>query len=93
MAFKNITRHDNCDIYKGTRYNDIEPYGFDKSKTLGEMIDLAVLHKCPIIVKAGTNAKWYLKGKGRDDNLLKVMIEMAKYKYERPGVFCIHIEY
>jgi hypothetical protein len=92
MAFKKLTHHE-CDIYKGTRYNDIEPYGFDKSKTLGEMIDLAVLHKCPIIVKAGTNAKWYLKGKGRDDNLLKVMIEMAKYKYERPGVFCIHIEY
>jgi hypothetical protein len=92
MAFKSMVRVNKCDILKGTRYNDIEPYGFDKLKTLGEMIDLAVLHKCPIIIKAGTNAKWYLKGKGRSYDSLKGKITENIGK-EKDGVYCIIIQY
>jgi hypothetical protein len=91
MSFKSITAHIGCDFLKGTRYNDIEPYGFDKSKTLGEMIDIAIENGCPIIIKAGADAKWYLKGKGRTIEYLKIKIVLCTGK-ERDDVVCFFIQ-
>ncbi len=56
MNFNKITKYDNCDILRNQ--NDVEYYGFDKNKTLGEMIDLAINNKCKIIIKGGFNGKW-----------------------------------
>ena len=92
MPVKSITTHLRCDFLKGTRYNDIEPYGFDKSKTLGEMIDIAIENGCPIIIKAGADAKWYLKGKGRTNEYLKNKIEERTGK-EKYDVACFFIQY
>ena len=48
-----ITKYENCDILIGN--NNVEKLGFDKNKSLGEMIDLAINNNCPIIIKAGFN--------------------------------------
>lgn len=84
-----ITKYDNCDIL--ISYGDVSPLGFQKNKTLGEMIDLAILNQCPIIVKNGKNGKWYLKGKNRDINDLKTKINNNIGKY-RDGCLCFLIE-
>ncbi len=60
--------------------NDIQEFGFSKDKSFGEMIDLALKYECPLIVKAGKNAKWYLKGNGRNIDDLKIMLEKNKGK-------------
>ena len=70
-----VVRVINCDILVGQ--NDVEPYGFDKNKTLGEMLDLAILHKSPILIKNG-KGKWYLKGKGRPYEALERSIKNNK---------------
>jgi hypothetical protein len=90
MSFKKIEFYDKCEIL--IRQNDVEWYGFDKNKTLGEMIDLAFENECPIIQKAGPNAKWYLKGKGKSIDLIRKQIE-EKCGKSRDGVICILIEY
>ena len=61
MSYNTITRYLKCDIDRS--YGDIQPLGYEKTKTEGEMIDLACLHGCKVIVKNGINGKWYLKGK------------------------------
>ncbi len=90
MNFKNIICYEYCDILYGK--NDIELYGYDKNKTIGEMIDLAALNQCPIIIKNGLEGKWYLKGKGKTVEYLKNKIEEQKGK-SRYGVRCYLIEY
>jgi hypothetical protein len=55
MSLNKIEVFQNCEIL--IRQNDVEWYDFDKNKTLGEMIDLAMKNDCPIIQKAGPNAK------------------------------------
>lgn len=85
----NITRHLNCDIL--INQNDIEQYGFDKSKTEQEMIDLAIQNECPVVVKSGENGKWYLKGKNKSILSIKHKIEEHKGKF-RNGVYCLLIE-
>ena len=90
MRYSNISFHEKCDILKNQ--NDIEYYGFDKNKTEGEMIDLAVKNQCPIIIKSGRNGKWYLKGKGKTIEYLKSKINEKKGK-SRDGVFCLLLEY
>lgn len=89
MNYNRITRFSKCDILIG--YNDISTLGFDKTKTEGEMIDLAVLHKCPIIVRNGTNGKWYLKGKEKPIPALMEKINNNIGK-SREGVFCLLLE-
>ena len=89
MDFNKITRYKNCDILIGQ--NDIEYYGFDKTKTEGEMIDLAIIHNCPIIIKNGLNGKWYLKGKTKSIDILKNKIEQNIDKF-RDGVFTLLLE-
>jgi len=69
MNYTKITRYIKCDIL--LHKNDVEWYGFDKTKSEGEMIDLAVKNECPIIIKNGKNGKWYLKGKGKNNRFFK----------------------
>jgi len=80
MSFNNSQLYPNCDIL--IHKNDVQDLGFDKTKTIGEMIDLAIMHGCNIIVKNG-KGKWYLKGKGMDIEVLKDEIEKNTGKYPR----------
>ena len=89
MSYTIITRFTKCDIL--FHKNDVELYGFEKTKTEGEMIDLAMKNKCPIIIKNGINGKWYLKGKGKTIEYLKNEIYEKKGK-SRDGVFCLLLE-
>jgi MoaA/NifB/PqqE/SkfB family radical SAM enzyme len=69
---ENITKLEKLkgvDVFYGNKYN-LEPLngvglvgnsGIDKSFSLEKMIQLAYEIKANIIVKAGPNAKWYLK--------------------------------
>ena len=77
MNFNKITKYDNCDLLSP----DINKYGFDKTLTLGQMIDMALIHNCPIIVKGGYNGKWYLKGLDKDIDYLKSKINENIGKY------------
>jgi hypothetical protein len=89
MNFNKITTYTDCEIL--VRQNDVNWYGFDKNKTVGEMIDLAIKYNCPIIQKAGVNAKWYLKGNGKSIEYIKKKIEEKTGK-SRKGTYCILIE-
>ena len=89
MNYNKITRYLNCDIL--INKNDIEWNGFDKTKTEGEMIDLAVICDCPIIIKNGINGKWYLKGHKKSIDFLKSKIDEQIGK-SRNGVFCLLLE-
>jgi hypothetical protein len=89
MDFNKITKYTNCDILIGS--NNIENNGYNKEKTLGEMIDLALLNECPIIIKNGYNGKWYLKGKNKDINFLQNKIN-ENINQHRDGVVCYLIE-
>lgn len=89
MNFNKITKYNKCDIL--INQNDIVYYGFDKNKTLGEMIDLAINNNCKIIIKNGYNGKWYLKGKDKDIDFLKIKIS-EKIGASREGVYCYLIE-
>jgi hypothetical protein len=89
MNYTKITRYLKCDILLNK--NDVEWYGFEKTKTEGEMIDLAIKNECPIIIKNGINGKWYLKGKGKTIDYLKNIINVNVGK-SRDGVFCLLLE-
>jgi hypothetical protein len=89
MNYNIITRFSKCDILRHT--NDVNWYGFEKTKTEGEMIDLAIKNNCPIIIKNGINGKWYLKGKGKTIEYLKNKINENLGK-SRDGVFCLLLE-
>ena len=89
MNYSKITRYLNCDIL--INQNDIEKYGFDKNKTEGEMIDLAMINNCHIIVKNGKKGKCYLKGKDTNILFFKNKIEENIVKY-RNGVYCLLLE-
>jgi hypothetical protein len=91
MIFNKITKYNNCDILIGWNYNNIEINGYTKEKTLGEMIDLALLNECPIIIKNGYNGKWYLKGKNKDIDFLKNKIN-ENIGIHRDGIICYLIE-
>ena len=82
-----LSSYNNCDIFIGK--NDVEPKGFDADKSLGEMLDLAILHKCPIIVKNG-KGKWYLKCHGRDLGEIEQSIKDNK-PYPRRTLYLIHL--
>ena len=84
-SIKSITLYENRDIYRGK--NEVNPLGFDKIYSLGEMIDIAALYKCNLIVRNGYG-KWYLK---------KGVYEVIKQKLENSREynkqFCWLIEY
>ena len=75
-----ITLYRNTDIYGGV--NDVERLGFDKNMTFGAILDLAILHRCPVIVKNG-NGKWYLKGQGATPEEIAQKIEQHKGRHVR----------
>jgi hypothetical protein len=68
--FQNIEKRKGCNLKHG---NDLHPenkerrigkFGFDKTSKLNEMLEIAYKMENPrpnIIIKAGKNAKWYLK--------------------------------
>jgi hypothetical protein len=89
MKYSGFTRYLNCDIL--LHKNDVDFYGFSKTKTEEEMIDLAIKNECPIIIKNGINGKWYLKGKGKTIEYLKGKIN-EKIGKSRDGVFCLLLE-
>ena len=89
MNYTRITRFPRCDIL--LHKNDVEWYGFEKTKTEGEMIDLAIKNYCPIIIKNGINGKWYLKGNGKTIEYLNTKI-VEKIGQSRDGVFCLLLE-
>jgi len=89
MNYNKITKYDKCDIL--INKNDIEYYGYDKNKTFGEMVDLAIVNNCNIIIKNGYNGKWYLKGKNKEINFLKIKIN-KNIGNSRDGVVCYLIE-
>jgi hypothetical protein len=78
-----------CDI--NLFKNDVEPNGYVSTKTEGEMIDLASLNGCKVIVKNGVNGKWYLKGKDDTIENLKDKINKNLGK-SRDGVFLLLLE-
>lgn len=59
-------------------------------KTFGEILDLAIIHDCNIIIKSGDNGSWYLKQK----DYMKVKEELDEpLKHIRKGHDCYLIEY
>jgi len=72
--------------------NDVEDLGFPATRTVGEMIDLAIQHGCKLIVKNGKNGKWYLKGKTRSIDYLKEKLTSPTLQEKREGVYCLLIE-
>ena len=91
MEISKITKYNNCDILIGWYYCNVAPLGFDKTKTIGEMIDMAIENNCPIIIKNGNNGKWYLKGQGKTIEYLKEQIN-ENIGNHRDGVYCLLIE-
>jgi hypothetical protein len=83
-----ITRYDKCDI-SGKNY--IEENGFDKNLSEAEMIEKAIQHKCPILIRNGRNGKWYLKSLGRNIEELKEKLAENTGK-SRDGVYVLLIE-
>jgi hypothetical protein len=94
-SLKNMSVYDRCDFLIGfptNGNNNVERLGYDRNNTLGEMIDLALAHKCPIIIKSGRNGKWYLKGQGKTNEFLKDQIQ-RKTGTRREGVICYFLEF
>lgn len=64
-----------------TRYNGVmilkhkNNFEYDESYSEEDIIALAIKERCPIVQKAGPNAKWYLKGRDMPHDHLKSMIE------------------
>jgi len=68
--FKNITCYSYCNILI-----DKPKYTYNRERTLGEIIDLAIELKCPIITKNGKSSNWELKGVGLSYDYLKQQIK------------------
>ena len=83
---KKIHCYDDCDVYMNK--NEIQPLGFDKNKSFGEMLDIASLYKCNIICRNG-GGKWYLKKGDYDISKEKIKSNIGKY----PKIKCWLIKY
>ena len=90
LLIKNIQMFNDCDVY--IMKNEVEHLGFDKNKSFGEMIDLAILNKCTVITKNGSG-KWYLKGQEKNyaETLVKIKANAGVGKF--PRIKCWLIEY
>jgi hypothetical protein len=82
------THYDKTDIFY--HKNDVQKRGFDASTPQHIIIQKAIEHGCPVVVKNGKRAKWYLKGKGLSYDEVTLAIEEKK-GIKRDGVFTIHI--
>ena len=82
---KNYQKRNSADVYFGknlhpqNRTHCVGKQGLDKNLTLMQMIEIAynMPEKPNIIIKAGKNAKWYLK----KIELNVLDIEIAKYPF------------
>jgi len=92
QPWSSMTRYNGTDCL--INQHDVQPLGFDASLSEAEMIALAIQHKSPVIVKAGFNAKWYLKGSGVPYEYLERMIKenQGKERYQRCYVILIKFE-
>lgn len=86
--FKSIQLFEATDLY--INGNDVERLGFDKNKTFGEMIDIAIANKCIIIIKNGSG-KWYLKGQGKSYEIAKSKMIEHQGKYPRAKAWLIEL--
>ena len=68
----------NIEIYTNSailhKKNLVEQFGYSRYLSLEEMIAIAIENRCPVIVRGGTNAKWYLKGKDKTENYVREKI-------------------
>ena len=81
-----VERFQQTDILIGR--NDVEKYGFAKTISEEEMIQLAIKHGCPVIIKNGKKGKWYLKGRGITHEALRQKIA-NNLGEKREGVYTI----
>jgi len=89
MNFKSIKLYENSDVFAFSLGN-VEYYGYSSSKTIGEMIDIAIQNNCKIIMKQG-KGKWYLKGQDKEYDNLKTKLETNNGKYPRRKCWLIDI--
>ena len=87
MSFSQVKSYNKTDVFHGG-----DDAIYPKDKTLGEMIDLAIKHKSPILVKAGKNAKWYLKGSKRTTDQILTALQEKEGK-SRDGVVTYYIHF
>jgi hypothetical protein len=78
-----------CDILTRVKKGCPEWKGFHKDSTIGQMIDLAIIYNCRVIVKNGNKGKWYLKGQGKSIEFLENEISKGLRNNHRIGVYCI----
>lgn len=64
QKWSSITRYTGTDIL--INQNDVQRLGFSSELSEAEMIDLAIKHQCPLIIRGSYTGKWYLKGRGRE---------------------------
>lgn len=61
---RDIIFYDDCDVYRCQERSEYIPnelkFGVHKDALFGEVLDIAIKHRCNIIVKNSTG-KWYLK--------------------------------
>ena len=84
-TLRGITTFDKCDFYIGK--NEIERLGYSGKTSMGNIIDLALEHKCRVIIKNGVNGKYYLKCKDMSYNDV-LPLAQAKEGQMRDGVLC-----
>jgi len=87
-----ITDYERCDFW--LHQNDVEPYGFDATLSREHMIGVAVLNRCPLIVRGGKegNAKWYLKGRGKTRDEILKKIEKHRGKFSKKYVMMTFVD-
>lgn len=83
-----IQCYEDCDIFIGG--NNIEWLGYAKETTFGQMIDLAMEHKCCVLTKNG-GGKWYLKGLHKTYEEAKEKAEQNVGNYPRIKVWLIQL--
>lgn len=81
MSYAQSNTYEKCDILINN--NDLK---FDNNLTLGQVIDIAIQNRSPIIVKNGVHGMWYLKGKGISYDVLKAKLDAAVPRH-RVGVY------
>jgi hypothetical protein len=68
--------------------NDIEKRGFAKTLSEEEIIQLAIKHSCPLVVKNGKKGRWYLKGRGIPREMIRTRLT-ENLGISRDGVYSL----
>jgi hypothetical protein len=82
MSGKIIRYEVKTDIFKGKRYDD---FLLSKDTPFISVYNTAIAIKSKVIIKAGINGKWYLKGKDKQLDVLQQKINEKKGLEEREG--------